>query len=76
MKAIIATGPLSKLDVELSLERKLCTTFNREVEVFAEEISDESNMWKISTDYEGMLLNVLGSTSCVWVCCFSDNWPI
>ena len=53
-KDLIATGNLTKEDIELPLENLLYTKFKREVDVHAEEFSETPGTWRITTEPEGI----------------------
>ena len=52
-KDLIATGNLTKEDIELPLENLLYSKFKREVDVHAEEFDEHPGMWRVTTEPEG-----------------------
>lgn len=52
---LLATGELSKEDIELNLEALLAKALGKEeVEIIAEPMTDMPGKWLISVGYEGM----------------------
>ena len=58
-KDLIATGNLTKEDIELPLENLLYSKFKREVDMHANEFPESPGMWRVTTEPEGTCLLLL-----------------
>ena len=56
-KDLIITGKFTKEDIELPLEKILYGKFDGEIDVHVEEFPGTSDIWRITTEPEGILYN-------------------